>query len=239
MSSRAPSGERITGPDPRITVLPDADRVFVDDQPWLHRVLYPLASVELSAFDPEWTGRIHFVTPVDAQYGYVGYRTTEHHDDHVGLNWIAFRVEDDGRYRFLGDPRCFEIENLGAVDDPEQVEEFYAEVGRNYERLKRLWRDERILEFGEPWDRPDPNSDSPRPRASVESLGGPLSFGNWSEYRPPAALELGHRLTLRDGRPLTYIGRCPIHGLRGWSGHDVILFFEPETRIAVLTFEST
>ncbi|WP_139177780.1 hypothetical protein [Ruania alba] len=52
------AGERIERKDERITLLPDPEDVFAADQRWLGRVLHPLVSIDLSAIDPAWSGRV-------------------------------------------------------------------------------------------------------------------------------------------------------------------------------------
>jgi len=64
-------GISITEVDDRFVVFPDPAAVFVADQQDLAQLLHPLVSIDLAAVDPTWTGHVHFISPVDPEYGAV------------------------------------------------------------------------------------------------------------------------------------------------------------------------
>jgi len=239
-------GERIIAPDPRVVVLPDPAEVFVDDQPWLVRLLHPLVSVELTAFDPAWSGRVHLLSPVEPEEGLLGEDTSAHHDDFACENWISFHVENDGRYRFLGQRRFFEIEDMeasGEQEDPSALYETYAAADAEFTGTKARWERLGALVWGDAQDPTRQRESWGTDIALVDEIGGEPGYGNWHEFPPPKAFALDSSdpaapvLRLADGRPFTYIGGTAGYPWRNQGADQILLFFEPETRTAALTFD--
>ncbi|MFT4258621.1 hypothetical protein [Microbacterium sp.] len=233
-------GEEVFAGDPRVHVLPDAADVYADDQLWLARVADPLLSIELSALDPSWTGRVHLLSPVEPEDGLLGDGTEAHHDDYAGENWISFRLQDDGRYAFLGQRAFFAIE---ADQVSESLTAHYEEAAAEYEGARRRWARE-----GRPtW--PD-HEDPSRTREGwdgdlpvLDALGGEPGYGNWASYAPPAAFVLDESddatpvLRLADGRPFTFVGATSGYPWRSHGADAILVFFEPETRTVAMTFD--
>lgn len=101
--------------------FPDPEFVFVPDQSDLAKHLYPLFSIDLDTVNPEWSGVLHMLSPLEpAEHHLVGF-ATEHTDYHSALlqtNWIGFKLEN-GRYRLMGDPRYFFLHEENAdLSDP-------------------------------------------------------------------------------------------------------------------------
>jgi hypothetical protein len=226
-------GERITSPDDRITVLPEPADVFVADQDWLAPLLHPLVSIDLSAVDPDWSGRVHLLSPVEPEDGLLGETTTAHHDDHTGENWLSFRVEDDGRYRFLGDRRFF------SVDDHADL---YTQAAAEFAGTKVRYARAGALVWGDEIDPAQQRDGWGTDIALVDQFGGDPGYGNWVAT-PPAAFTLDQTgpatpvLRLADGRPFTFIAATAGYPWRHSGADGILLFFEPETRTAVLTFD--
>ncbi len=238
-------GEQISTTDPRISVLPDPAAVFPADQRWLARVLHPLVSIELSAFDPSWGGRVHLLSPVEPEAGLLGTSTAAHHNDFVGENWISFRVEPDGRYRFLGQRSFFEIEAFeqagGAV--PASLREVYADAAAEFAGTKSRWERLGALVWGDEEDPTQQREGWGTDIALLDELEGEPGYGNWASFPPPPACALDEEdpgtplLRLKDGRPFTYVGSTAGYPWRSQGADAILLFFEPETRTAVLTFD--
>lgn len=239
------AGERITGPDPRIAVLPDPSEVFAADQPWLARLLHPLVSIDLAAFDPAWKGRVTLLSPVEPVSGLLGEETGEHHDEFACENWISFRAAPDGRLRFLGQRSFFEIEAAEAVgsDALASLREHYAEAEAWFAGSKARWERLGRLVWGDEEDPSRQREGWGTDIALVDELGGDPGDGNWTAFPPPAAFSLDlsrpslPALRLADGRPFTYIGSTAGYPWRDEGADAILLFFEPETRTAVLTFD--
>lgn len=241
-------GERIGGPDGRVTVLPDAADVFVADQPWLARLLHPLVSIDLGAFDETWPGRVHLLSPVEPEDGLLGEATVEHHDDHANENWLSFRVEDDGRYRFLGSRRYFELEDLEASGAPPRElanrRELYAAADAEFEGTRTRYARVGALVWGDERDPTRQRAGWGTDIALVDQLGGEPGYGNWVAT-PPSAFTIDRSdpvapvLRLADGRPFTFVAATSGYPWRHSGADAILLFFEPETRTAVLTFDWT
>lgn len=226
-------GERITAADARITVLPDVADVFVAEQGWLGEALHPLLSIDLSTFG--WPGRVHLLSPVEPDDGLLGDTTTAHHDAHTGENWISFHVEDDGRYRFLGNREYF------AVADNADL---YAQAAAEFAGTKVRYARVGALVWGDENDPAEQRDGWGTDIALVDQFGGDPGYGNWVAT-PPAAFTLDQTgpvtpvLRLADGRPFTFIAATAGYPWRHHGADGILLFFEPETRTAVLTFDWT
>lgn len=238
-STEFDEGEAITAPDERISVLPDPAEVFDPDQPWLARVLHPLVSIDLAAVRPGWTGRAPLLSPVEPESGLLGEETAEHHGEHVTENWISFHVDERGRCRFLGDRRFFEIERR----ETEALTALYADATAQFEGTRVRYADLGALVWG---DKEDPT----RQRAGwgtdialVDKFGGDPGYGNWASFPPPPAFTLDEddpetpTLRLADGRPFTFVAATAGYPWRSYGADAILLFFEPETRTAALTFD--
>lgn len=228
-------GERITEADGRFTVLPDVADVFVADQDWLGSLLHPLVSIDLSAVDPGWSGRVHVLSPVEPDDGLLGDTTTEHHDDHTGENWLSFRVEDDGRYRFLGSRQFFAVEDNA---------DLYTQAAAEFAGAKVRYARAGALVWGDEDDPTLQREGWGTDIAIVDQFGGEPGYGNWVGT-PPTAFRLDQTdpgtpvLRLADGRPFTFIAVTAGYPWRHQGADGILLFFEPETRTAVLTFDWT
>ncbi|GAB2566058.1 hypothetical protein [Leucobacter ruminantium] len=238
-------GEAIIVGDPRVRAFPDPAAVFASDQPWLERLLHPLVSIELSAFNSAWNGRVPLLSPVEPEEGLLGENTAAHHDDYACENWISFRLDDKSRVAFLGQRRFFEIEDLEAAGRPRAVElsESYAEAAAEFAATRTRFARLGVLTWA---DKQDPT----RPREGwgfddvlVDALGGEPGYGNWAEYPPPAAFTLDDSdpatpvLRLADGRPFTYVAATSGYPWRSHGADAILVFFEPETRTVVFTFD--
>lgn len=226
-------GEEIAVGDPRVRLLPDPAEVFTADQAWLGDVLMPVLAVDLSAVDPAWSGWLPVVDPVepvrDVQ-GCLGEKTEAFHDAYAGEAWIALRLEEDGRLRFLGQREYFLHELLRGRGElrGSQVEAHYVRDALSRADFIRRWRS------GE------------RDEEDLFILGGELYEGNWTTVDPPDGYRFvqpdddGEGLpsvTLADGRPFRLVGET-----HRWSWSDegvatLLVLFEPESRTVLLTFE--
>ncbi|MCK9799556.1 hypothetical protein M1B34_18050 [Pseudomonas sp. MAFF 302030] len=128
--------------------FPEASEVFVADQQELARHLHPLLSVDASRINPQWSGHLHLLSPLEPDEGLVGELTEDWflHSDLVKTNWIGFKLED-GRYRLCGDPRYFFLhpDNTQLHEaEPRQVKKlqaYYAEQQASFEATRQHYRE--------------------------------------------------------------------------------------------------
>ena len=239
-------GEEVFSSDPRVQVLPDPATVFAAEQPWLARVLHPLAWVELSAIDPALTARVPVLSPVEPEDGLLGESTERYHDDHAGMNWVTFRLDGDGRIRFLGGRGFFEIEacELDGTRPPDGLHAWYADAERQFAGTRARWEAHSVVAYGR---RDDPSR--LRDGATtvslpvLDQLGGEPGYGNWASFPPPASLRLDESsdispvLRLVDGRPFAFVCATSGYPWRDHGADAILVFFEPETRTIAVTFD--
>ena len=61
----------------------------------------PPSAIDLGAIEPEWSGWIHLLSPLEPCEGYVGDHTGAAHNACTRENWLAFRLDADDRYRWM------------------------------------------------------------------------------------------------------------------------------------------
>jgi len=227
--------DRTVLPDGMIA-FPDPAAVFSGDVAAHRRVLQPLASIPADWADRSWRGMLHFVAPIEPYEGLLGEETTEFHSGYCRTNWIGFRVES-GKYTFLGDFRFFRINKTfdgeHALANKQYWEDYYskteasfAEVKANFERTGKLHRR------------------NYRPSPWLTTLGGESAAGNWASDRRVETVvgrdgrEVAFPLT-EDGRRFRFVGEVRGGAFRKNGADGVLLFLDPETQIALLTFEWT
>ncbi|WP_349829332.1 hypothetical protein [Brevibacterium litoralis] len=267
--SAAGTGRPAFPSDPGITVFPDSSTVFGHGSAETAALIHPLVTIDPAAlsgdtssaddaspagetvFAPEtWRalaafGPVHLVNPIVPVDGVLGegHEPTDDLDPdtraHTAPNWLLFRADEAGRYRFLGDPEVL-------TADPSHVERANAEFAGSSARYRRL----HTLTFG---DHDDPTrvrdgwgTDLP----AVDRLGGGPGWGNWTAFGPPAALRLdepgggpgddpdaGPTLRLADGRAFHFVAATAGYPWRHEGPDAILLFVEPESRTVALTFD--
>jgi hypothetical protein len=239
--------ENISGEQPYLKIYPAAEEVFVEPVERYARHLLPLLSIDLSAVIPNWQGWIHMVNTVEPEDGIVGDGTQDFHSYYLCENLVGFHLNDEGRYELLGDFRYFYLEN-----PPGTLPEYYAghreELEKHYAEQHTVFAEARtrFAQLGAFYSQnrirynPDLDLDKEKPSVLIRQLGGGVGWGNWASGFP-----LGLDESDDDNiRPLTPEG-VPFHFIAsvvGWdycaSGADeILLFYEPESRVALLTFD--
>lgn len=215
--------------------FPEPEQVFAGDIAAHRRVLQPLLSIDASIVDPAWSGRLHFVTPIEPDEGLLGDGTEDVHSGYCRTNWIGFRVAGS-RYQFLGDWKYFKI-NRPDLRDRDWHEKGYAEKEASYRETKQVYEETGRLR---------PPSNRALDVAWFEQIGGAANYGNWSnadefpidEEEDDEGDLFAHPLTL-DGRRFRFVGSLEGYSYRENSADSILLFFDPETSTAVLTFDYT
>lgn len=233
--------------------FPDPADVFATDVDKHLEFLLPLASVDLSHINPKWHGRVHFVQPVEPYEGIIGEETAAFHTELCRANWIGYRVDDRSRYMFDADFRYFfkrklESQPYRSREEQEQLDV----INEHYRRVKESYAERRdhFRQYGAVhWFANDEGQFEDDNRAElVQDLGGMPGDGNWP------ALDL---IPLRwektqDEHGENWLHPYPIlegpgkfefigwmHAFAYADGCDCALqlFYNPESRIALTTFD--
>ncbi|MFF2080194.1 hypothetical protein ACFVXG_36220 [Kitasatospora sp. NPDC058162] len=227
-----------------LRVYPDPADVFVADQAELARHLHPLVSVDLAAVDPAWHGWVHLLSPLEPAEGYLGDHTGAFHSPLARTNWLGFALEDDGRYRLLGDLRYFARATTPAeLPDPwpgfrTGLDGHCDAEQRSYLAHRDAFRREGVLLMR--GDDGSPRYEGAGAVALVEQLGGDADpHGNWMqpelfplEYDEDSAWPLSPA-----GNRFRFVASVPGWHYRRSGADSVLLFFEPVERLALLTFD--
>jgi hypothetical protein len=242
--------EDICFPSASLRPFPAREDIFAVNAQWLARHIHPLCSIELSTVIPGAQGWVHLLSPIEPHEGYIGDHTSGFHDEYCSENWISFRLDEDNRYTFLGQQRYFLLES---DQQPSQAEWMRDELLKHYaiEEKSYIESQQRYAMHGglyspkrfKPLEKYDPTA---APFAILDQLGGAVGWGNWTGFPPPPAAftidtsdDDDIKLFTRDGERLQFIAAVP-----GWnyreSGADwILLFYAPQARIALLTFDWT
>jgi hypothetical protein len=236
---------------PGLVPFPAATDIFVADQPWLAEHLLPLISIDLGLLRPELAGTVvHMLCPVEPFDGHLGAGTETCHNAFTAPNWFALELTPDNRYRFLGHEGFFQrapehggrftreacaCEHTdGMLLSYDKARAYFAEHGR-MARYARRGR-------GEPME-----------QDYLDRLGGGIWYGNWTDHPPiPPAFRLqtlpdagmdeqeddGIRIT-RDGRPFFHVADVAGYNWCATGADSILLFYEPESRTVLFTFEWT
>ncbi len=216
--------------------FPDPDAVFGGDVEAHRRVLLPLISIPASWIDEKLTGMLHFVTPIEPYEGLVGAETQEFHSGYCRMNWIAFRVAAS-KYEFLGDFRYFKLnrgfEGPGAEANAKFLADYYTETEADFADTKANYQSTGKLQhrncIAGTW---------------MNALGGAAPAENWASFSDALELEqsnqgeVAHPLTA-DGRRFRFVGEVCESLFRKNGADGVLLFYDPPSQTALLTFEWT
>ena len=103
--------EHLRGVIPGIRPFPDAADVFAEPVEKYARHFLPLVSIDLALLDDAWSGPIHLVAPCEPYEGQVGeWGGQEFGNALLKPDWLAFKLNEQGRYELLGDWRYFMLE---------------------------------------------------------------------------------------------------------------------------------
>ena len=215
------SEENIKKLRPGLTPLPE--HVFVEDQAWLADQLLPLLSIDLGLLRPYLAGTVvHMLQPLGPIDGYIGDNTSECHNEFAGPNWFALHLTEENRYRFLGQDGYFE-----------PYDEKYAAGVKEYQAKVRAYE----KKHGRLADFPNSLKGKAVEQDWLDILGGDFWAGSWITEPPPPAFEFIYDEA--DERiELTYKGR-PFFPVACANGLTILMFYEPESRTVLFTFDGS
>ena len=243
--------EDIDTPQPFLKVYPPDHEVFAEPVARHARHLRALLSIDLAVVDPAWRGWIHVVNPYEPDDGYVGQNTQPFHNSHLRGNWVAFQMDAQDRYTLMGDFRYFHLENTEA-ELPDLYPGHRADIERHYAEehaslVEARARHGRLGALHYPGQGVrDANRDFSQeaPCNLVDRLGGGADWGNWcntgddtfplddsdpDDVRPLAP----------DGTPFRFVASVCGSNYCRTGADSILLFHEPRSRTALLTFDWT
>jgi hypothetical protein len=231
--------------EPFLKVYPAAEQVFAEPVERYARHIFPLVSIDLSTVNPSWSGWIHLVNTVEPEDEIVGKATHPFHNYYLRENWVAFHLTDEDRYELLGDLRYFYLEN-----PPDTLPEAYGghrqELEEHYARQHAVFAEARarFAEHGVFYsqNKVKYNRDlsQEKPSTLLTQLGGGVGNGEWTYGSDPFPLDESDENNVRpltpDGTPFHFIAKTSAYDYCEWGADEIYLFFEPESRVALLTF---
>ncbi|WP_347900720.1 hypothetical protein [Pseudomonas purpurea] len=227
--------------------FPEASDVFVADQQELAQHMLALLSIDASSINPQWSGRLHLLSPVEPYEGLVGDLTENMGFDGELLktNWIGFKLES-GRYRLCGDPRYFFL-HPDNKDLPEvhpgvrdELQQHYLTEHAAYQEARRSYRERGYLTW---------SAQGGKRYTFFDELGGEAQgFANWVETVkfPMDIIPADDHSGDYSVWPLSPAKRRFQHVLSvpavhyGISGADmIVMFYEPVDGLVLFTFDWT
>ena len=240
--------EKIKAERSGLRVFPEPGQVFSATQPWLKDHLNPLVSIDLSLVNPDWSGVVHVVAPMEHNVGgLAGDWTTEFHGDQSAPNWLAFKLEANGRYQFLGPREYFLLETPPEYGREylnghlrEQMADSYSQARAEYNEAIRRWRQHHLLIPAWADSADEDNADT-----IIKQLGGTAGANNWSVEDVPAAFviethddeNIAFPRWKESGIPFHFVAEVSASNFYSDAGDSILLFYDPVSQTALITFD--
>ena len=248
------NGETLVESTDYFQPFPRPEDVFASHVEEHVEYLLPLASVTLSHICPDWSGKAHFVLPIEPHDGVVGEHSQDNHNYLCRTNWLGYRITDD-KYELASNFSYFLKPTLEAKPRKGKRQIAALEnLNAHYTRLLELYG-KQAKQFHKNQCIPCPGARRRAGRyraedrlALVRNLGGVSSYGNWAaigsfplskkSYTDERGNEdiAAYPLT-EDGREFAFIGSIPAWNYLPRYGCGLLLFYDPKNRIALTTFD--
>ena len=239
--------ENISELNENLRPFPEAQDVFAKEQAWLKNHFLPLMSIDLAEINPDWAGqKVYMICPFEPYEGYIGDNTTKYHNEYTAPNWLAFRLTDDNKFEFLGKEGYFERTAIHHWDFNSEEEEAIQEMADNYEKSKaNVAKYGTLVNVRYPEYKGELNK-----RSFLEILGGELEYGNWCSTIEEEEYPKAFKMHIEDGKDddevvfdISYQGN-PFYLVAEarafyWvgAGDNIIMLYEPVSRIVLYTFD--
>ncbi|WP_062062879.1 hypothetical protein [Aquimarina longa] len=224
-------------------LTPFPEDVFLSNQSWLKNYLLPLISIDLGLLHKNLRGTVlHILNPTEPYEGLIGEETTDFHNEFCGENWIALELTKDNKYQFLGSENYFLSAPIHKDKTDEEFVQHVKEIHQNYKNTKNEYKSKgRLL----PWQEDNPQD-------FLDRLGGETWYGNWTNTASiPSAFEMtvaevsekqlpndGISISYR-GKEFMYIAEVSGYSYCGEGADSILMFYEPENRIVLFTYDWT
>jgi len=226
-------------------MVPFPTDVFPADQAWLGQHLLPLLKIDLGVLRPELAGQVAtMLCPIEPYDGCIGDDTGEHHNEFTGSNWIAFELTAGNEMRFLGNEGYFqgdEVEGEYASAHIAEMRESHAKAQAYFQQHGKLASYSR---YGD---------GAPREQAWLDTLGGAISYGNWTETAEiPAAFEITilppmhdrdrtadmEDVTItRDGNKFFAVADVAGYNWCATGADAIVMLYEPVSRTVLFSYD--
>ena len=212
--------------------------------------------------------RVQFLIPIEPipGFGGLGDDSASYHNYLCRPNWVAYEYHGNG-CRLACDFRFFHKEYFKhhpTEDDIQKEEiaetpEHYAETRRNFEATEQHFREygwvcsDALNCDGSPYGTELPAEEDWGRASLVCRIGGKSFYGNWSfasefpcsqypdKYQDDdGTIECDRVLPqTEDGRDFHFIGELEMWNYIGYTNGVVVLFYDPQTQIALSGFDWT
>jgi len=223
-------------PMPFLKPFPAAEAVFVEPVADYERFLNPLVSIDIAAVDPDLSGWVHLVSPIEPYDGLLGQISEQAWGPYLQPNWIGFRLTPEGRYQLLGDFLFFEAALAESEGEADMLSEHYDQQHKSFAACKIAFQQtgQICLVRG---------AGDLKPLAVLSQLGGvaPVCNMTWSDV-PGAAFTYSDEDAAprtKDGRLYRFIAAVPGWHYRDSGADQILLFYDPVERIALQSFVFT
>lgn len=230
--------EDINSVQPYFDMLPDNNMVFAPESAFLAKHLLPLLSIELSAVNSKWQGKIHLVNPIEPYECYIGSATTEYADEFANENWFIMQLNAQHQYEWLANKNYFQREHH---DVEPELKQHGQNMHADYLKLKQ-----RYLDTGKIISTSDLEYENDTPTTLLNQLGGETGAGNWTSpieehfelrYINQDTDDEEVHVYDREGQRYYFVA-----AVAGWEycchGADwILMFYQPETQRVLYTFD--
>lgn len=239
---------------PYLKVYPNPEDVFTSPTDRYFHHLLPLISIDLSMVNAKWQGWVHMLNPCEPHDGLLGEYTEAHHNYYCRSNWIGFHLNEDNKYELLSDWQYFLLENdmndlatqysQSFVDiSIKELREQYILQHEVYTKSKAHYVEHQLLYspyFLNPKNRTSEQPDEPS--NLLDQLGGGLGDANWtctSDMPIDESIEDDIVPITPEGKRFHFIAEVQAYNYCDNGPDGIILFYEPDSRTVLLTFDWT
>lgn len=223
---------------PGIDLFPEPNRVFSCNVEQHADYLNPIALIDLNLINPNWQGKIPLLSPIEPTIegllGDNGNHQTHHY--YLGINTICFKVDDNNLVEFMGDFSYFEKShnpNCKANNEQYEIEhKAYKQKKMQYHLGQTLFYCDKPLFEPEGY------------QLFIKFGGEACARGNWTGniHVPLNRLINGDYESpifpiAEDGSRFYFIASVCGHYFRYSGADQILLFYEPNNKIILYTFD--
>ena len=254
------SGESLYTGANYFQTFPNPREVFARDVDEHSQYLLPVATLSLNHISPDWSGKVHFIIPIEAVggYGLLGQNSRRYHNYLCRPDWIGYTCRGD-KCELASDFRFFHKAYYASHPPKTDLRKDEAnELAEHYKHSFDCFaiRKQHFEEHG--WLCSDPLNWAPSDESAdtdpeecrnpfVRNLAGTSFDGNWSNSGSFPVSRYPDKLDgdewdrvlpkTEDGRDFTFIGAVDMWNFIGDTNGVLLLFFDPKKHIALTTID--